>query len=84
MYNCCMSTFTKLKTIIIDKVKTVDEVKIIPEADFRLDLGCGDLDLIEIFMRVEDEFDITLCDDYTDNLQIGTVSELVEQINSCD
>ena len=52
----------KVKKIIVDQLGvSADEVK--PEASFVDDLGADSLDLTELIMAMEEEFDIEIADD---------------------
>lgn len=69
--------FEKLKGIIIDHID-VEEYYIIPEASFVDDLGCDSLDLVELELAVEDEFDISFPDSEAE--KITTVGDAVVYI----
>lgn len=47
----------RLKEIIIDRLD-VEEEQIRPEASFVEDLGADSLDIVELIMGIEEEFDI--------------------------
>ena len=49
--------FEKIRTIICDQF-SVDENTITMETSFRDDLGADSLDMVEIVMALEEEFDI--------------------------
>ena len=52
----------KVKKIIVDQLGvSAEEVK--PEASFVEDLGADSLDLTELIMAMEEEFDIEIADD---------------------
>ena len=72
-----MSTFDKVKDIIIDKLG-VEEEKISSEASFVDDLGADSLDTVELIMQLEEEFGIEIPDD--DAEKITTVGSAVEYI----
>ena len=72
-----MSTFDKVKDIIIDKLG-VEEEKIKSEASFVDDLGADSLDTVELIMQLEEEFGIEIPDD--DAEKITTVGSAVEYI----
>ena len=57
-----MSTFDKVKEIIIDKLG-VEEEKISSEASFVDDLGADSLDTVELIMQLEEEFGIEIPDE---------------------
>ena len=72
-----MSTFDKVKEVIIDKLG-VEEVSIKSEAHFVNDLGADSLDTVELIMEFEEEFGIEIPDD--DAEKITTVGSAVEYI----
>ena len=72
-----MSTFDKVKEVIIDKLG-VDESAITDEAHFVNDLGADSLDTVELIMEFEEEFGIEIPDD--DAEKITTVGSAVEYI----
>ena len=72
-----MSTFDKVKEVIIDKLGVEDE-SIKSEAHFVNDLGADSLDTVELIMEFEEEFGIEIPDD--DAEKITTVGSAVEYI----
>ena len=72
-----MSTFDKVKDVIIDKLG-VEEESIKSEAHFVDDLGADSLDTVELIMEFEEEFSIEIPDD--DAEKITTVGSAVEYI----
>ncbi len=74
-----MSTFDKVKEVIIDKLG-VEEEKITPEASFVDDLGADSLDTVELIMQFEEEFGIEIPDE--DAEKITTVGAAIEYIDS--
>jgi acyl carrier protein len=74
-----MSTFDKVKDIIIDKLG-VEEEKISKEASFVDDLGADSLDTVELIMQLEEEFGIEIPDD--DAEKITTVQAAVDYLES--
>ena len=64
----------KVKEIIIDKLG-VEDSQITPEASFTNDLGADSLDIVELVMGFESEFDISIPDE--DAEKIGTVGDAV-------
>ena len=72
-----MSTFDKVKEIIIDKLG-VEEDSIKTEAHFVNDLGADSLDTVELIMEFEEEFGIEIPDEEAEN--ITTVSSAVDYI----
>ena len=74
-----MSVAEKVKGIIVDQLGvSADEVK--PEASFVEDLGADSLDLTELIMAMEEEFDIEIDDE--DAQKIATVQDAVNYIKS--
>ncbi|MFB6355997.1 MAG: acyl carrier protein [bacterium] len=65
---------------IIEMQMGVDESEITDDASFTEDLGADSLDLAELVMGFEEEFDIEIPDEKAE--QITTVGEAVEQIES--
>ena len=51
-----MSAEDKVKKIIAEKL-SVDIAEVVPEASFVDDLGADSLDLVELIMSMEEEFD---------------------------
>ena len=74
-----MSTFDKVKDIIIDKLG-VEEEKINNEASFVDDLGADSLDTVELIMQLEEEFGIEIPDD--DAEKITTVQAAIDYLES--
>ena len=62
-----MSIEDKVKKIIADKLG-VDIKDVIPEASFTDDLGADSLDLVELIMSMEEEFDIEIPDEEAERM----------------
>jgi acyl carrier protein len=73
------STFERVKKIIVDRLG-VEESKVTLEASFKEDLGADSLDVVELVMELEDEFDMEISDE--DAEKISTVGEVVNYIES--
>ena len=71
--------FEKMKEVIAN-VLNVDPEEIKPETTFTEDLGADSLDLFQIIMGLEDEFDVQIDHEKTEN--ITTVGEAVELLKS--
>ena len=71
--------FEKLKKVIAE-VLSVDPDEITMETTFTDDLGAESLDLFQIIMGLEEEFDIEIPPEKAEN--ITTVEEAVELIKS--
>ena len=71
--------FEKLKGIIAD-VLNVDENEITMETTFVDDLGADSLDVFQIIMGIEDEFDLEI--DQEEAEKIVSVGDAVEEIKN--
>ena len=71
--------FEKIKKIIAE-VLSVDENEITMETTFTDDLGADSLDVFQIIMGLEEEFDIEIANE--DAEKIVTVGDAVEQIKN--
>ena len=71
--------FEKLQKII-SEVLNVDEDEITMETTFVDDLGADSLDVFQIIMGIEEEFDIEIAND--DAESIVTVADAIEQIKN--
>ncbi|MES0446202.1 MAG: acyl carrier protein, partial [Desulfobacterales bacterium] len=59
---------------------SVDLEEIVPEASFVDDLGADSLDLVELIMSMEEEFDIEISD--ADAEKLATVKDVFEYIDA--
>ena len=73
-----MSSHDKVKNIVVDKLG-VEESRIVPEANFLDDLGADSLDIVELIMEFEEEFNLEIPDE--DAETITTVGAAVDYIN---
>ena len=71
--------FEKLQNIIAE-VLNIDAEEITMESTFIDDLGADSLDVYQIIMGIEEEFDIEIGDDAAES--ISTVADAVEQIKN--
>ena len=71
--------FEKLKKIIVD-VLNVDENETTMDTTFIDDLGADSLDVFQIIMGLEEEFDIEIPNEQAE--KIVTVGDAVEQIKA--
>jgi len=71
------SIATKVMAIIMDKL-SVDSEAVSPEANFSDDLGADSLDVVELIMEFEKEFDIEISDDEAE--KIATVQDAIKYI----
>ncbi|MDO4785636.1 MAG: acyl carrier protein [Fretibacterium sp.] len=58
---------SRLKEIITERLD-VEEDQIVPEATFVEDLGADSLDIVELIMGIEEEFDIEIPDEDAEKL----------------
>ena len=69
--------FEKVKDIIVEQLG-VEESAVTLEASFIDDLGADSLDIVELVMALEEEFDIEIPD--ADAEKVVTVNDVVEYI----
>lgn len=73
-----MSVEDKVKKIIAEKL-SVDMEEVVPEASFVDDLGADSLDLVELIMSMEEEFEVDISDE--DAEKIVTVQDAIDYID---
>ena len=71
--------FEKVKKIIVEQLG-VEEDEITMESSFIDDLGADSLDIVELIMALEEEFDIEIPDSEAE--KITTVGDAVEYIKN--
>ncbi len=71
--------FEKVKAIIVDQLG-VEEEAVTMEASFLEDLGADSLDIVELIMGLETEFDIEIPDEQAE--KISTVGDAVNYITA--
>ncbi len=69
--------FEKVKAIIVEQLGVTDTA-VTMEASFIDDLGADSLDIVELVMALEEEFEIEIPD--TDAEKVVSVSDVVEYI----
>ena len=75
-----MSTvLERVSKVVVDRLG-VDESEVKLEASFRDDLGADSLDVVELVMELEDEFDMEISDE--DAEKIATVGDAISYIES--
>ncbi|MCX6102556.1 MAG: acyl carrier protein [Bdellovibrionales bacterium] len=74
-----MSVDEKVKNIIVEQLG-VDMETVTPEASFIDDLGADSLDIVELVMTMEEEFDLEIPDE--DAEKIKTVNDVVSYIKT--
>ncbi|HMM21420.1 MAG TPA: acyl carrier protein [Selenomonadales bacterium] len=73
-----MTTFDKVKEIVVEQLG-VDEADVAMESTFIDDLGADSLDIVELIMAFEEEFNIEIPDEAAE--KIKTVKDAVEYID---
>lgn len=71
--------FERIKELIVEELG-VDESAVVENATFNEDLGADSLDLFELVMAFEDEFDVKI--PVEDLEKIKTVGEVITYIES--
>ena len=71
--------FEKVKSIIADQLE-VEEEKVVAEASITEDLGADSLDMVDLVMSIEEEFDIEVPDEAVENIK--TVGDVVAYIEN--
>ncbi|AAP27716.1 acyl carrier protein [Bacillus tropicus] len=69
----------RVTKIIVDRLG-VEETEVVPAASFKEDLGADSLDVVELVMQLEDEFEMEISDE--DAEKIATVGDAVTYIES--
>lgn len=73
-----MEIMDKVKKIIVDQLG-VEEEKVKENSSFVDDLGADSLDIVELIMAFEEEFDIEISDDDAEKIKIvGDVIHYLE------
>ncbi|MBD1822649.1 acyl carrier protein [Cyanobacteria bacterium FACHB-63] len=72
--------FDKLKAIVAEQLSIDDPSTIRPESNFQNDLGADSLDVVELVMAIEEEFEIEIPDEAAEKMT--TVQEAVDYISS--
>ncbi len=73
-----MGTFEKVREITVEQL-SVDEAEVSMDATFIDDLGADSLDIVELIMAFEEEFNIEIPDETAE--KIRTVRDAVELID---
>ena len=74
-----MNTFDKVKAIVVEQLG-VDEAEVTIDSTFIDDLGADSLDIVELIMAFEEEFNVEIPADVAE--KIKTVKDTVEYIDS--
>ncbi len=71
-------TLDKVKEIIVDQLD-VDEDKVTMDASIIDDLGADSLDIVDMIMTLEEEFDVKISDDEVENVKtVGDIVKIIE------
>jgi acyl carrier protein len=69
----------RLKTLVAERL-AVDEAQVVREASFVEDLNADSLDLVELIMSLEEEFDIEIPDEEAEKIQtVGDAIDYLEE-----
>lgn len=74
-----MTTFDKVKAIVVEQLG-VDESEVNIDSTFIDDLGADSLDIVELIMAFEEEFNVEIPDDVAENIK--TVKDAVDHIEA--
>lgn len=69
--------FEKVREILVDQLD-VDEDAVMMEASIQNDLGADSLDIVDLVMSLEEEFDCEIPDEEIENIK--TVGDIVKYI----
>jgi acyl carrier protein len=72
-----VSTFDRVKKVVVEQLE-VSEEEVTPTASFVDDLGADSLDVVELVMGLEEEFDVEIPDQEAE--KIATVGDAVAYI----
>ena len=71
--------FDKVKKIIVDQLD-VEEDKVTEAASITDDLGADSLDVVDLVMSFEEEFDIEIPDDLVEKIKtVGDIVKFIEE-----
>ena len=71
--------FDKVKEIICDQLD-LDEEKVTLEASITEDLGADSLDVVDLVMSLEEEFNIEIPDEEVENIKtVGDIVKFIEE-----
>lgn len=72
-------SFEKVRKLLCEQLN-ISEDKVTMESKFIDDLGADSLDVVEMLMTLEDEFNITVTDE--ESVALKTVGDIVKLIDS--
>ncbi|MBP3922643.1 MAG: acyl carrier protein [Ruminiclostridium sp.] len=71
--------FEKVKEIIVDQLD-VDEKDVTEAANIQEDLGADSLDIVDLVMSFEEEFDLEIPDDQVEKIKtVGDIVKFIEE-----
>ena len=73
------TTFEKLQNIVSNQLG-IDKSQVVLSADFTKELGADSLDVVELVMAFEEEFDIEIDDEVAG--EMATVEDALNYINA--
>ncbi|MCA0385073.1 MAG: acyl carrier protein [Firmicutes bacterium] len=75
-------SFEKVKSILVDELDLdADEVTL--ESKIKEDLGADSLDMVDLIMSIEDEFDIKVAESEAANIKtVGDIVNYIENYNA--
>ena len=73
-----MSTFDQVKKVVVEQLDVAED-EVTAQASFVEDLGADSLDVVELVMGLEEEFDIEIPDE--DAEKIATVQDAIDYID---
>jgi acyl carrier protein len=71
-----LDIFEKVRSLIVEQLD-IDEDKITPETTFE-DIDADSLDVVELVMALEEEFDLEIADEAVENIK--TVADIISYI----
>ena len=74
-----MSSFEQVKDMLVEKLG-VSPDQVTMESEIIKDLGADSLDVVEMLLALEENFNITVTDEQTDNIK--TVKDIVDIIDN--
>ncbi len=68
----------KVRSILVDQLD-VEEDKVTLTASIQDDLGADSLDIVDLIMSLEEEFDVEIPDDQVENMKtVGDIVKFIE------
>ena len=78
------TTFAKLQEIVSTQLG-IDKEKVVASADFTKELGADSLDVVELVMAFEEEFDIEIDDEVAgDMTTVGDAIAYIDKVVNAD